>query len=180
MTKHRDGVFETNSSSVHSICLAYTTEHTKIPSDSQLSFKLDYFGWELNTLTTPEEKASYFWTAVVYLFSDEVRETIKNRVRGVLQLDNISCEFQEPVYNERLREPNERAPLSHDYGIDHIFDTDLLYWIYHMLSSPHDFKNFLFSPDSFILTGNDNDGEWIGEDDPLPVDYPCSIFTKGN
>jgi hypothetical protein len=50
----RYGVFETNSSSTHSICILTETEQLSIPD--RVEFECDEFGWEVDTLTSRSEK----------------------------------------------------------------------------------------------------------------------------
>ena len=61
MIKVRQGVFETNSSSTHSICIAQTTDYI-IPD--KVSFSVGEFGWEVDKLSSLSEKASYLYTAI--------------------------------------------------------------------------------------------------------------------
>ena len=58
MKQIRKGVFETNSSSTHSICIAKDAELT-IPQS--LHFSFGEFGWECDTLYSVSEKASYLY-----------------------------------------------------------------------------------------------------------------------
>ena len=52
----RRGVFETNSSSVHAICISKSNEYK---TQDNVDFIYGRFGWSPETLYTPEEKASY-------------------------------------------------------------------------------------------------------------------------
>lgn len=59
----RKNVFETNSSSVHTITISkHAYNRTNVPNT--LIFEYGEFGWGIDTLDTPEEKASYLYTAI--------------------------------------------------------------------------------------------------------------------
>lgn len=76
----RQGVFETNSSSTHSICIAKDTELI-IPKELHLEF--GEFGWECNTLNSLQEKASYLYTGLIAEKrkedSDRIIELLKSK-----------------------------------------------------------------------------------------------------
>ncbi len=59
----RQGAFETNSSSTHSICIATETQYN-IPTS--IEFNFGDFGWEVNKLTSRKAKASYLYTCITY------------------------------------------------------------------------------------------------------------------
>ena len=61
MQKIRKNVFETNSSSTHSICIAKDMELI-IPTS--IHFEFGEFGWEVDTLSSVYEKASYLYTGL--------------------------------------------------------------------------------------------------------------------
>jgi hypothetical protein len=62
MLKIRQGVFETNSSSTHSICIAKKAE-LNIPK--HVYFDFGEFGWECDTLRSLSKKASYLYTGLI-------------------------------------------------------------------------------------------------------------------
>ena len=61
MINVRQNLFETNSSSVHAICIAKDNNYY-IPKS--LHFAFGEFGWETEVLTNPESLASYLYTAI--------------------------------------------------------------------------------------------------------------------
>lgn len=59
----RKGVFETNSSSVHTITIS-KNGYDKSIIPEVLVFIFGEFGWEVNKLSSVYEKASYLYTAL--------------------------------------------------------------------------------------------------------------------
>ena len=60
--KIRQGVFETNSSSTHSICIVKTAD-IRIPASLHLT--MGEFGWECENYNDSETKASYLYTGLL-------------------------------------------------------------------------------------------------------------------
>ena len=75
MKNIRKSVFETNSSSTHSICIAKDVE-VELPKKLDLEF--GEFGWECDRLDSLHSKSSYLYTAVVNYGSPEELEKIFN------------------------------------------------------------------------------------------------------
>ena len=63
-TQIRRSVFETNSSSTHSISIV--REPTNIHFPTTLEFNVGEFGWEWKTYSDYLSKASYLYTAILY------------------------------------------------------------------------------------------------------------------
>jgi hypothetical protein len=149
----RQGVFETNSSSTHSICIAKVTD-LKLPES--LYFSLGEFGWEESRLDTDYEKASYLYTAFKYTSNEAQFE----KVVALLEEAGVKVEIEET-------EPQW-------YYIDH---TEYLGPFMQYMSTDKDkLLSFLFSGLSFILTGNDNNDS----DVDVNVNYPHEVLYKGN
>jgi hypothetical protein len=150
----RKGVFETNSSSTHSICIAKDVE-LDIPKT--LQFKFGEFGWEEDTLSSTFEKASYLFTGLMG----------NNRNSD---FDNIV----ETLKEKGIEVSYETAIDGCDGYVDHSYElTDFLNAI---CSSEKKLFDFLFSPLSFIITGNDNSDS----DVEIKADYPHDEYYKGN
>jgi hypothetical protein len=147
----RPQVFETNSSSVHAIAIGKSLpEHLH----DIVYFHPDEFGWRFEKYTTVPDRASYLYTAIldIYgksMFSGEwepekkaVYEDWISYITTTLGEKGITCEFMEP-----------RG--SRNYYIDHC--SDLEGWLKKLRNSKELLFLFLFSNDSEIHTGNDND-----------------------
>lgn len=172
MKKIRKSVFETNSSSTHSICIAKDTELI-IPSSIDFSF--GEFGWECDTLQSDTDKASYLYTGLIA--NDRQDDVAK--VIGVLESRGVDVIVEEPVYkNERYTDSSGklveyRAGVNVGY-IDHAYD--LNEFLSAICDDEERLMNYLFSPLSFIITGNDNDEM----DVDISASYPHEEYYKGN
>lgn len=155
MKKIRKGVFETNSSSTHSICI--TKNDVLDEKRNWISFQTGEFGWECDTLTTLSEKASYLYTAILY----NEKLDLLDKVKEILDTNNIEYEFEEA---------NDR----YSYYIDH--SSMLNEFLNDICNNEDKLMRFLFSSESFILTGNDNDDY----DVEINVSYEHEEYYKGN
>lgn len=130
----RRGVFETNSSSTHSICISKAP--VKIGKD--IYFGIGEYGWENSCVGI----VNYLYTAILSM--DDSKELLK-RLKNILDKHSIEYEFEEPVY--------------YDYGylkngyIDHSEDTRE--FIDAVLVDEDMLMRCLFG-DSCVYTGNDN------------------------
>lgn len=160
----RKGVFETNSSSVHSICIAKDS-CTDQEYPEKLYFKHGEFGWEYECYRTPEEKASYLYEAVCGIYENRAdRENIKNQLFDILGKKGIIAEFEEDKEDE--------------YGfregyIDHCWEVKE--WLDSVLHSEKRLMNFLFSDKSYVHTGNDNSRYHT-----IHAEYPHEEYYKEN
>ena len=149
----RRGVFETNSSSTHSICIAKNAE---LIFPKSVYFVSGEFGWEWDRLSNTHEKASYLYTALIS--SERVNNFLE--IVSILKNENIDIDFE--------------ALDSFDGYIDH--GDNLTKFLDDICSSKDKLMNFLFSPFSFILTGNDNSGGNVD----INVKYEHDEYYKGN
>jgi hypothetical protein len=137
----RKGVFETNSSSTHSICIS------KAPvSDTKnryVSFNIGEYGWENDCVNI----CDYLYTAILEQWdSDELFEKLKD----ILNRYSINYDFEQPSYT--TSDDGEYRWLSEGY-IDHAEDTRE--FIKAVLSDEDMLMRCLFG-NSFVYTGNDN------------------------
>jgi hypothetical protein len=147
----RKGVFETNSSSTHSICVAKDCE-LSIPKS--IFFKSGEFGWGIDTLSSVQKKASYLFTALHYM---NMEDNIEKMV-SMLTEEGIDVTLDE----------------DRDGYIDH--SSDLIDFISDVMGDKTKLLNYLFSDLSFVLTGNDN----CDCDVKIDVNYPHDTYYKGN
>lgn len=163
MKKIRKGVFETNSSSTHSICIAKNVDLT-IPKS--IHFQTGDYGWENDTLSSIQEKASYLYTGLINNYMiDEF-----NYIVEVLKNKNIDVTYDEIVY----KTDDWGTYYVNGGSIDHGYE--LKKFLVDISSSEDKILNFLFSPLSFIITGNDNDEV----DTDINVNYEHDEYYKGN
>ena len=165
----RKGVFETNSSSTHSICIAKDAE-LSIPQT--LDFKFGEFGWEKDTLRSTNEKASYLFTALCSMaMINELDAIIK-----YLQSEGIevTCEDAE-YFSYDSGDGVTRTSLSIDEGyVDHV--SNLKEFLDAICADTNKLMRYLFSHLSFIITGNDNNDHDVS----IHVAYEYDGYYKGN
>ncbi len=170
--KIRKGVFETNSSSTHSICVAKEMELT-IPST--IHFEFGSFGWQYDTLQSVYEKASYLYTGLY----DNERYGDFTKIVRVLTQKGIEVSFDEPTWKsgECKKENGETVQYSYpnyDGYVDHA--DQLNDFLDDLCEDESKLLSYLFSDLSFIITGNDNDDH----DVDIEVDYPHDEYYKSN
>lgn len=152
MIQIRNNVFETNSSSTHSICIS--KKEPKI--GSFVSFSLGEFGWE-NAAVNP---ADYLYTAIM---CQNDHDELLDKLKEILDKNGIMYDFEEP-------KPNSWG--WYDFYIDHSEDTDE--FIDAALNDEDMLMRLLFNSDSVVYTGNDNqDADYSGCDiaDPYMYDW---------
>jgi hypothetical protein len=159
--KIRQGVFETNSSSTHSICIAKDVQ-PELPKS--LHFEFGEFGWEVDTLDSVHQKASYLYTG---LHDNERKEDIE-KMMTTLRAKGIEVTKEDALYAEGEKWARNGGYVDHSNELNGFLDA--------VLADEKALINFLFSPLSFILTGNDNDDI----DVDIAVDYPHDEYYKGN
>lgn len=171
-TKIRQGVWETNSSSTHSICIAKDTE---INLPSEIKFEFGEFGWECDTLSSIHEKASYLYTGLI---ANDRQEDFDNIVK-TLESKGIEVEFEEAISEDRSYTNSEGKTEEYKWWknagyVDH--SNELSSFLDDICSDENKLLNYLFSYLSFIITSNDNGG-----DEPeINVNYPHDSYYKGN
>lgn len=135
MKKKREGMFETNSSSTHSISISERCNLDQMlypDSEGTLVIRAAEFGWEEETYNDAYTKASYL---VTYLNYNNDNEKFLREVIG----DFCKCNV------EFICEGGYIDHQSFDY-IDFVG----------ILSSKENILNFIFNSDSVLNTDNDN------------------------
>ena len=179
----RRSVFESNSSSTHSLCIATGLSESDLHFPEKVTFSFDEFGWEEDTLDTVQEKANYLYTAISHVArSIDLLPLWKERVQFIydtLKKHSVECTFEGTLKCEPyvFRHSGDLAfciSLDRDGYLDHaegIHD-----FLNEVCSDEDKLLSFLFSKKSFVLTGNDN----AETDVDINVDYPHEEFYKGN
>lgn len=194
----RNGVFETNSSSVHSISVvkmrtkgdweSYLEEdYLKGATDGKkIVFRPKCYGWEFALLDDVNEKASYLASVAYHLISSEVPDgeneyeayldRFAKQAKKWLDEDGLAYRFAKPKVS-KWSSGYECVETSVDHGGEarEFYD--------YVMSSKENFLGFLFMPNSIVWTGNDNSAvipcleeskiRWFDDDD-------IRIFEKGN
>ena len=178
----RSSVFETNSSSTHSIAIS----KAPVTVGKYISFNIGEYGWENDCV----DIGDYLYTAILYAYSFEDAEEKVEHLKKVLNKYGVFYQFEEPEYRAYS---NGEKYLDNGY-IDH--GEECAEFVEAVLNDEDMLMRCLFG-NSMVYTGNDNqdnrpDGcnianeeyyDW-GEDkmvvnpyhDPENYDY----FYKGN
>lgn len=181
MIQIRSNVFETNSSSTHSICIPKKTN--KI--NQHIDFTLGEYGWNNETVT---DTASYLYTAILDGFSyDDAMERIE-KLTDILNSHDISYDFEKPKWIEF---ENGSKYLDYCSGyIDHAYEARE--FVDAVLNDEDMLLRYL--ADGVVYTGNDNqdnvpDGCNIAQDvygayrlvpNPYHDEENYDYFYKGN
>ena len=200
-TQIRRGVFETNSSSVHSISIVKNKFNGSLP----LKFIVDCdgeFGWGADTFDDSSSKAAYIYQAIVYypyylvcdkddiIAAQEILQSLMDKFIENLESYGIkvSCKYR---FTKICHSEYTQTGKSYDYVVfvdengnesenegylDHGGEAKDL--VDYVLSSPENTIKFIFDDRCYINTGNDNIGIY---GDGKRRDYGESIiFEKGN
>ena len=148
MISIRHNVFETNSSSTHSLAVPKKVEH--IPSD--VRFHFGDFGWYLEDDIDP---ADYLYTGIV-TNSQEIREKYLPKLKEVMERNNIKAKYANYELSSYKWDGKTEYYVSSDYGfIDHCCELEyFLEWLFE-----DDDRVLRFISDGLVFTGNDNDDE---------------------
>lgn len=140
----RQGVFETNSSSTHAICISKDHDTSKLTLPDSVSFDHGEFGWECEKLRSVREKASYLYEAILGTYYENSVEEKLDHIKEMLGKHGITCDF----------EPSSGKYWDDGY-IDHVGEDDMPEWLENMMNDDDALLTYLFG-DAFIVTGNDN------------------------
>lgn len=146
MRQTRNGVFETNSSSVHSICISKEPIE-KFPDS--IHFYLGEYGWGFDTV----EPAYYLYTAIMCIYDSPERDIKLNQLKSMLDNHSISYTFEEPIYYSGMY-----GTWIDNAGIDH--DYEARDFVEAVLANDDLLMRCLFGPNSVVYTGNDNSDEY--------------------
>lgn len=138
MRQIRNSVFETNSSSTHSIAIPKSCG--KI---SSIAFQIDEFGWGFRVA----DPADYFYTAIYETASsmDEVNDRL-SRLKEILEDNDIEYAFEEVDCEERDGYISFNGYIDHGYELKDFVDG--------LLNNGDKLVRFLSC--GLVFTGNDN------------------------
>lgn len=139
----RRNCFETNSSSTHAICITKKDVNSSLLPSSIL-FTYGEFGWENKTYSSVRSKAAYLYQAIDDCYSDDEKEGLIYKLKEILEKNGITYYF----------DSDWSGYIDHPYGTTEFVEA--------VLSDEDKLLRYLFG-DSFIITGNDNDGVYWDE-----------------
>lgn len=195
-TQIRRGVFETNSSSVHSISIIKDNFKGSLPKRFVINYNGE-FGWEGDTYDDSISKAAYLYQAIKYYTEKNANvNDEKERLQGLMDkfignLESYGIEVVCPYRFTKITSmeigPNENydyvafvdengnEPPDDGY-LDH--GSEAKEFVDYVLSSPENTVKFIFDYRCYIETGNDNEDSCV---DNEPCKYGEAImFEKGN
>ena len=169
----RKGVFETNSSSTHAICVA-KTDKINIPEKIEVNLKDYEFGWECDKRDSVDEKIAYLLIGILNYKS--LNKASKQINQLIMMLTDIGVKDIRISGIEIHSYGSTKEPYfdTWDGYIDH--GNELGFFIETLLGNSKLLEQYLFNSDSFILTGNDNDDDDVS----INVNYEYEGFFKGN
>ena len=166
MKNKRNNLFETNSSSVHAIVID-KRPYTGDLQDLGVSFSGDdtEFGWESDTYYDTYSKLQYLISCINDAYwgddAEEKRAKLKKKFEGLMSELGVEC----VEYGTG--------------GVDHGYDA--IAFVEFVLQDLDTFKRYLFSSNSYVVTGNDNEEcsvfDVIKQEENNP---DVDIFEKGN
>lgn len=189
----RKGVFETNSSSIHTLVISHIGENDINCDGQPVIFYCGEYGWGYDELCTVNERASYLWTYLMYEYQDsyeyedehgwshpemtrtQVVDLLKKRCEEI----NVNAEFCFPTKDDYFY-------IDHcsDWTSAGYYDEEKREYVYRrvdsifekMLNDAQMLKNYLFNDKNFIVISNDN------SDDDREIDAPsdAEVYVKGN
>lgn len=199
-TQIRRGVFETNSSSVHSISIIKDDFKGSLPKQFIIDCDGE-FGCEVDTFDDSSNKAAYLYQAIVYYptfyskgkyDANVAKEMLQSLMyKFIMNLESYGIEV-DCKYRFTKIESNEIEPgKTYDYVVfvdengnepenvgylDHGGEAKEL--VDYVLSSPENTLRFIFDDRCFIETGNDNEERY--ESSNKESNEEVIIFKKGN
>lgn len=180
----RRNVFETNSSSVHAICMSnlVSFDEQTNPSLGNLNggvlvFQHGEYGWEFEMYESVSARASYLYEALFNIFSKDDLLKAEEHIAAVLERYNIKCEFEED--NAGCWTNGEVIYKCSDGYVDH--GGELKEFVFKLLTDDEMLIKYLFG-DTLIITGNDNDEgvDYMYEKIEGIQKDGYEVFLKGN
>ena len=147
MIQIRKNVFETNSSSTHSIAIPRKIDRKDIPKS--LSFNFGEFGWE----HTEVDPCDYLYTAIYNCDQSMITERLR-KLSDCLERHDISYTFSKPKPAWYDTSELSYGSIDHAYGLEScgffsiLEDDDLL---------------LRYLTDGRVYTGSDNDGDELAD-----------------
>lgn len=173
MRQVRNSVFETNSSSTHSVCIT-RERNAEMVYPEKLHIRCQVFGWEERKLVTPEDKAAYLYATILTLYNRKEVESAKNRIFTFLGEAGVECDFEQAEYYGRSGKFFLWYNICENARVDHAYDGELPKFVENVLRNRGRLLRYLFSDESFVLTGNDN----TGTDVDICVSYRHEKYYK--
>lgn len=150
--KIRKNIFETNSSSTHSIVIGNNGEDIYAGLPEELEFHGDEFGWEHRLHTDTQTKADYLFTSLLYM--DSPYEYVE-KIKSILSKWGIETTFDE-IEEKRYDSGYVCYEVANRFCyVDHGDGNNAL--VRALCEDEAMLMNYLFSNGSYVETSNDNE-----------------------
>lgn len=155
----RSGLFETNSSSVHAICINLGFSSSKLPTE--LHFEPGEFGWEYGYHDDTLTKASYLYTSILSCNKCKeffpIIEKILNKygIKAIFEPVEIETTLSICEYGLRVSSNSDVVDKTKSCSVDHGHEN--LDFITEVCSDENKLMSYLFG-DAVVETSNDNGG----------------------
>lgn len=167
----RTNVFETNSSSTHSIIIPRNRKVRKQEKRKIVVATIGEYGWEYETYY---DLLSYIYTALCCIYKDKYEKYTK-KIENVAQQYNIEIVWEKPEFNYIYDKDDNITYCYLENGyIDH--DDELVEFLEDLFNDDELLIDTILS--GYVKTGNDNDG-W-DDDDYDETTEDCYYYYKGN
>lgn len=146
MIQVRRNVFETNSSSTHSVTIFPGNKH--IPDLEYLNIKTGEYGWEIEAYTSIDDKLSYALTFALQYTDDPSNFEMINDLL-MEKMPNCEITYEGMHYEKLLDLDWDHLDLGY---IDHqsVDEASVIFL------SKSNLENFIFGQSSYFKTDNDN------------------------
>jgi len=148
MIQFRNNVFETNSSSTHTLVISKDTPNV-LPSS--IRFSIREFGWEVDQYDDMQTRADYFYTAACQLLQHDIYNWLE------AELGKYGIEVEYNISGRPLYWISDNYACLDNGGIDHV--DELKEFVDKCMSDSDYLLRWLFGVTSRLYTGNDN---WEG------------------
>lgn len=147
MIKIRNSVFETNSSSVHAICIS--SKPINDTNGLSVTLHIGEFGWEHEWYQDIDSRASYIYTLACHVYGKDFYNCFKEMLEpyGI----NVWRDFDN--FAKFVNYGDNDYYLNNGY-VDH--GGELQEFIDRCLDDPDVLIRFIFGEESFVMTTNDN------------------------
>lgn len=174
----RNNVFETNSSSTHTIVIPRNQKQKERNNPQVLVATLGEYGWEYETYY---DLLSYIYTAICCVYKEDYKK-YTDKIDELASKYNMIIKWEEPEFHHYVIEPInkyqkprigcylENGSIDHDYELEN-------------------FLKDLFADESLLLdailggyvnTGNDNEDYSRGWEDGNETNEDCYYYYKEN
>lgn len=144
MIQIRQSVFETNSSSIHSICIS----KAKPVLPDAIGFEFGEYGWGCGAVSTP----NYIYTAI-FIMDEPKRTECFEKLKKIMEKNGIEAAYEEPTFHESEWDGEVYKWFDSGY-IDHGYELES--FIEELLDNEDLLLRCLFSSGSVVYTGHDN------------------------